>query len=62
MALYKSEITNFLDDLKKKNPEIELNQRKGRNLLWDKASLNLDEYKRKQEAEVKQKAYVYSTE
>jgi len=62
MAIYKSEITKFLDDLKKQNPEMELNQKKGRGLLWDKASLNLDEYKRKQEATVKQKAYVYSTE
>lgn len=36
MALYKSEITQFLEELKTQKPELEAQQRQGRALLWDK--------------------------
>jgi len=33
---YKSEITQFIDELKAKKPTLEAEQRAGRALLWDK--------------------------
>ena len=36
MARYESEFTHFMQDLKKKNPELEAQQRQGRERLWDK--------------------------
>ncbi|WP_343628161.1 DUF3460 family protein [Roseateles sp.] len=57
---YKSEITNFIDELKAKKPTLEAEQRAGRALLWDR------EQDRKaqadyNEARVSQQAYVYQT-
>jgi hypothetical protein len=43
---YQSEITLFLNELKKNNPQLEEQQQKGRALLWDKAPINLDERQR----------------
>jgi hypothetical protein len=43
---YQSEITLFIDDLKKANPQLEQEQRAGRALLWDKAPISLDEQHR----------------
>ena len=43
---YQSEITLFLDSLKKNNPKLEQSQLAGRALLWDKAPLSLDEQER----------------
>ena len=34
MALYKSEITQFLEELKTQKPDLEAQQRQGRSLLW----------------------------
>lgn len=34
--MYKSDITLFLQDLKKQNPRLEDEQRKGRAILWDR--------------------------
>lgn len=62
MALYESEITKFLRTLKEQNPQLEDAQRAGRQLLWDKAPLDLDQMQRAQEAKVKQKPYVYQTD
>jgi hypothetical protein len=56
---YESEITQFIKELKEKNPELELNQRAGRALLWDKAPIDLDATKRAKESGVKQQPYVY---
>ena len=39
---YVSEITQFIDELKTKNPKLEESQRAGRALLWDKEPLDLD--------------------
>ena len=62
MAHYQSQITQFLNDLKKSNPEIEKGQSLGRALLWDKAPIRLDEQKRIKLAKVAQKPYVYSND
>lgn len=43
---YQSEITLFIEELKKANPQLEQKQREGRALLWDKAPLSLDEQQR----------------
>lgn len=43
---YQSEITLFIDDLKKANPKLEQQQLAGRALLWDKAPVSLDEQNR----------------
>ena len=58
---YKSDITQFIDTLKARNPKLEAEQRAGRALLWDKPidQAAQSEY---QEARVPQKPYVYQTE
>ena len=57
---YTSEITEFLNDLKKDNPGLELDQRKKRGELWDrplkkKTNENLIRLKCK----IKPKSYTY---
>ena len=59
--LYESEITRFIKDLKKNNPDIEVQQKIGRALLWDKTPIDLDTQKRLQESRVKQQPYVYQS-
>ncbi len=59
MAQYKSNITQFLEELKAQNPELEQAQQEGRALLWDKAPISAEEQERQKAARVKQKAYVY---
>ncbi|HEV6968143.1 DUF3460 family protein [Roseateles sp.] len=58
---YKSEVTQFIDQLKAQRPTLEAEQRAGRALLWDKpqdraaqADFNA--------ARVAQKPYVYQTD
>lgn len=62
MAHYISEITNFLNEIKGKDPKIELGQQQGRALLWDKAPVSLEEQRLAKSAKVAQKPYVYSNE
>ncbi|MFC5430302.1 MAG: DUF3460 family protein [Paraburkholderia sp.] len=57
--MYQSDITQFLNQLKQKHPQLEEQQRQGRALLWDKQPLDLDERERQQASRVKQTAYVY---
>jgi hypothetical protein len=57
--LYESEASQFINDLKKKNPKLEESQRAGRALLWDKAPIDLDQSKRANESRVMQQPYVY---
>ncbi|MFM2111551.1 MAG: hypothetical protein RLZZ271_211 [Pseudomonadota bacterium] len=57
---YSSEVTQFLDSLKKANPELEAGQREGRALLWDK-QLDRQAQSEQQAARVRQKPYVYQT-
>ncbi len=58
--MYESDTTQFLRELKAKNPEIEKEQKKGRALWWDHPQ---DEQTRSKNAEsrVRQSAYVYQT-
>lgn len=55
---YESEITQFLNDFKKKNPETEAGQRAGRARLWD-TPLNEQEQEGYRSAAVPQAPYVY---
>jgi len=57
---YKSEVNQFLDELKAKRPTLEAEQRAGRALLWDK-QLDRDLLEGYQEARVAQQPYVYQT-
>lgn len=56
---YESEITQFIKDLKQKNPKIEEGQRAGRAIHWDKEPIDLDARQRAEQSRVKQQAYVY---
>lgn len=58
-SLYESEFTQFLNELKQKDPGIDERQREGRSLLWDKTPIDLDATKRTRESRVKQQPYVY---
>ena len=57
---YESDITRFLRELKKNNPDIERGQREGRAIFWDK-NIDADLYKRYEASEVPQPAYVYGS-
>jgi hypothetical protein len=56
---YESEITQFINQLKQKNPALEEQQRAGRALLWDKDPIDLDATDRTRASRVDQQAYVY---
>lgn len=58
---YTSDATDFLNDLKKKHPTIDAEQRAGRALLWDK-KVDRDAWSDYDAGEVKQKPYVYQTD
>lgn len=58
---YRSEATQFIDQLKAAKPSLEAEQRQGRNLLWDKA-IDRDFAAQAQQARVPQKPYVYQTD
>lgn len=58
---YKSEITEFIEDLKAKKPTLEAEQRAGRALLWDR-DIDRDAQADYGAARVPQKAYVYQTQ
>jgi hypothetical protein len=60
MAIYESEITQFLKQLKQERPTLEAEQRDGRALLWDKSPISLEERARAEASRVAQKPYVYS--
>lgn len=57
---YESDITRFLRELNQKDPEIERGQRIGRAIFWDK-DIDADLYRRFEESDVPQPAYVYQT-
>ena len=58
---YRSDTTEFIDQLKAAQPDLEARQRAGRALLWDK---NLDRTLQSEyaQARVAQKPYVYLTD
>jgi hypothetical protein len=57
---YKSDVTQFIEELKAKKPTLEAEQRAGRALLWDKP-IDRDAQQDYREARVPQQAYVYQT-
>jgi hypothetical protein len=57
---YKSDVTQFLEDLKAKKPNLEEEQRTGRAIFWDKR-IDLDAQEEWREARVAQQPYVYQT-
>ena len=57
---YVSEVTHFLQDLKKQDPELEAKQKEGRARLWDKPQ-NPELAKEFKAGSVPQKAYVYGS-
>ena len=58
---YRSDATQFIDQLKTAKPVLEAEQRAGRALLWDKA-VDRSAWSEYREAEVAQKPYVYQTD
>ena len=58
---YKSEATQFIDQLKAQQPDLEARQRAGRALLWDKA-VDRSAWAQFRQARVAQKPYVYQTD
>lgn len=58
---YKSEVTQFIDELKAKKPTLEAEQRAGRALLWDKP-IDRQAQSDYRSARVAQKPYVYQTQ
>ncbi len=57
---YQSDVTQFIDTLKQRDPQLESRQRQGRALLWDKA-VDAISQKAWREARVAQKPYVYQS-
>jgi len=57
---YRSDATQFIDQLKANKPVLEAEQRQGRELLWDK-QVNRSEQQDFQAGRVAQKPYVYQT-
>ena len=57
---YTSEATQFIDELKARQPELEAQQRAGRALLWDKA-VDREAQAEYADARVPQQPYVYQT-
>ncbi|MDO5101689.1 MAG: DUF3460 family protein [Lautropia sp.] len=61
MALYESEATQFLKQLKTQRPHLEAEQQRGRAIWWDKAPIDLDRRREENESRVMQKPYPYQT-
>jgi len=59
--MYVSEVTHFLQDLKQKNPQIAVEQKKGRAIWWDKKPQTNEDLEHLAESKVRQGAYVYQT-
>ena len=55
---YRSEATQFIEQLKSTQPDLESQQRAGRALLWDK-HVDREAWGEFREAELAQQAYVY---
>ena len=55
---YSSEVTQFIDQLKEKQPDLEARQRAGRALLWDK-HVDREAWGEFREGEISQQPYVY---
>jgi hypothetical protein len=58
MAMYESDITQFLRELMDKNPQLKELQIKNRATWWDR-KLDLQELKRQEESEAPKQPYAY---
>ena len=58
---YKSDVTQFIEELKAKKPTLEDEQRAGRALLWDRP-IDRQAQAEWREARVRQQPYVYQTQ
>lgn len=58
---YRSDATQFIDQLKADKPALEQGQRQGRSLLWDQ-QIDRAFQAEAEAAEVPQRPYVYQTE
>ena len=58
---YQSEVTQFIEQLKTEEPDLESRQRAGRALLWDK-HVDREAWTEWRDARVPQKPYVYQNE
>ena len=56
---YVSDHTRFIRDLLEKRPQLETEQRIGRNIFWDKLPSDVEAQREMDEGSVPQKAYVY---
>jgi hypothetical protein len=59
--MYVSEITHFLEDLKSRNPNIAVEQKKGRAIWWDKKPQTEADREHLAQSHVPQGGYVYQT-
>lgn len=57
---YRSDVTDFIETLKARDPQLESRQRQGRSLLWDRA-LDREALAEQREDRVPQQPYVYQT-
>ena len=57
---YTSDITSFIDEMKRKRPTLEEEQRRGRGLLWDRRVEPTGE-RESRDDRVPQQPYVYQT-
>ena len=57
---YTSDITDFINQMKKDNPQLEAQQLAGRALLWDK-QVNYEVQTDSEQARVAQQPYVYQS-
>ena len=57
---YRSDVTEFIEQLKAERPDVEAGQRAGRALLWDK-TVDREVWAEWRAAQVPQQPYVYQT-
>ena len=55
---YSSEVTQFIEQLKQQQPDLEARQRAGRALLWDK-HVDREAWGELRDGEIAQQPYVY---
>lgn len=58
---YKSDVSQFIDELKAKKPALEAQQREGRALLWDR-DIDRDIQSEWRAAALRQRGYPYQSE
>ena len=57
---YRSDVTNFIETLKQRDPQLEERQRAGRALLWDRPQDRVAQAEARDDR-VPQQPYVYQT-